>query len=455
MITSCRVATGSSAPSASAIAASIVARSLKTGIRIVRSGCIASLIHRRRLTACRDRKPLCGEQCPVEAVDVLDEPRHPVARKRPLAALLAHPPAELGIGGEPRQVVCGRIDVADGEEVAVGAVGDDIGDAADARGDDRPAGGECLDRADRRALVARGQEQGVEGVEPRPDVVLEADEVGRLLDPELASRAPRAPAGRARRRPSRAPPRGPARAAGSPSGATSWARFTAVIRPTQPIVNRSCGMPSEARSSSPCSEPCMRSESSMPSRTTAKRDAGATPISTSSSRHLGADGDERIGLARERALDQAVRLLLRRSEVALQRMAVERVDDDRRARWAGEARPRRAPPCPPWRYACGGRAGAPAGSARRAAGRRRRRGGGTPRAAAPGSTAPRCRVARRRRPSRPRPGDLAGREGRLVPARREPLGQIRDVERRAAHVEAGDHTQHANRFVCSEHERER
>ena len=35
MITSCRVATGSSAPSASAIAASIVGRSLKTGIRIV------------------------------------------------------------------------------------------------------------------------------------------------------------------------------------------------------------------------------------------------------------------------------------------------------------------------------------------------------------------------------------------------------------------------------------
>ena len=34
-------------------------------------------------------------------------------------------------------------------------------------------------------FAPRGQEQGVEGVEPGADVVLEADEAGRIVDPEL------------------------------------------------------------------------------------------------------------------------------------------------------------------------------------------------------------------------------------------------------------------------------
>ena len=245
----------------------------------------------------------------------------------------------------------------------------------------------------------------------------------------------------------------PARAAGSSVRRTSWARLTAVIRPTQPTVNRSGGMPSEARSSSPCSAPCMRSESSMPRRTTANRDAGATPIATSSSRTSGLTATSASVVARERALDQPVRLLLRRAEVALQRMAVERVDDDRRARRAGEAGGDA-----PDRARLGGmrvedmRAllsdqldeppdGADIAERRDLALQLRNR----PHldAALLGDEGHRCLAL----------GDLAGRERRRVPARREPLGEIRDVERRAAHVEAGDHAQHADRFVGSEHGR--
>ena len=83
---------------------------------------------------------------------------------------------------------------------------------------------------------------------------------------------------------------------------TSWARLTAVIRPTQPTVNRSGGMPSEARSSSPLlralhalgeldAEPHDR-------ELRRRRDADRDELVAD----LGADGDERIGRrARARA----------------------------------------------------------------------------------------------------------------------------------------------------------
>ena len=79
--------------------------------------------------------------------------------------------------------------------------------------------------------------------------------VSLLAQDRIWRRTPRARAGRGRRRPSRGPHRRRARAAGDSVRRTSWARLTAVIRPTQPTVNRPGGdaergaeLPAAARS---------------------------------------------------------------------------------------------------------------------------------------------------------------------------------------------------------------
>ena len=81
---------------------------------------------------------------------------------------------------------------------------DDVGHAADARGDDRAAARERLDRRHRRPLVRRREHEDVEGGEERADVLLVAGEEAVADDRRARARAPRRARGRARRRPCRA-----------------------------------------------------------------------------------------------------------------------------------------------------------------------------------------------------------------------------------------------------------
>ena len=195
----------------------------------------------------------------------------------------------------------------------------------------------------------------------------------------------------------------------------------------------------------------------MPSRTTANCDAGATPIATSSSRTSG----------------------LTATRASVSRASVRSIECGTPSASPGRSSPRSVWPWNVW-TTTGGRAG-PASAGRHAPDRApalavcvwRTCGRSCRISSASCRTAP--RVAERRDLALERRdrshldaallgdeghrrlalGDLAGRERRLVPARREPLGEIGDVERRSADVEAGDHAQHADRFVCSEHGRVR
>ena len=171
--------------------------------------------------------------------------------------------------------------------------------------------------------------------------------------------------------------------------------------------------------------------------------------------HLGADGDRgHRSRARGRARSSRYASLLRRAEVALERVAVERVDDDRGAR-----RARRGGRPPADRAGLGGvrvehvRALLSDQPREVTDGRRIAR-AARPRAAAPGidsTSIPRCSATKAIDAS---PSEISPAASVVdVAARREALGEIGDVERRAAHVEAGDHAQHANRFVGSEHGR--
>ena len=142
-------------------------------------------------------------------------------------------------------------------------------------------------------------------MEPRPDVVLEADEVGRAARSQLPrERFELGPVGAVadhhERRIDAALVKQPHRPQ------TSWARFTAVIRPTQPIVNRSRG-DAERGAQLVALLGALHALGELDAEPhdrelRRRRDADREELVA----HLGADGDERIGLARERPLDDPV-----------------------------------------------------------------------------------------------------------------------------------------------------
>ena len=146
---------------------------------------------------------------------------------------------------------------------------------------------ERLDRADRRALVRRGQHERVERGVERRDVVLVAEEEATANDAEVV----RELLGPLRSGPS--PTR--QRTASTPSSRSSLqarrmssVRLTAVMRPIQPTMKRSGATPisRRVRSRAPSTSPT-RSSSSTPSRMTVNFSAGATPSPTRSSRTSG------------------------------------------------------------------------------------------------------------------------------------------------------------------------
>ena len=78
------------------------------------------------------------------------------------------------------------VEVADGEQAAVDAVGDELGDAADAGGDGGDAGGHGFEGGEAEGLHLGGHEHEIGEREELEDVVLLAEEVDAVLDVVLA-----------------------------------------------------------------------------------------------------------------------------------------------------------------------------------------------------------------------------------------------------------------------------
>ena len=335
MITSCRVATGSSAPSASAIAASIVSRSLNTGIRIVRSGCIASLIHRRRRppavtgALCRRAAPCRDGRCP----------RRAAARgsgSAPARGLLAQ---RCGAPGRPRGSASWSAAAATSPKGKQEAV--------DCRRRRRPGRRRRASRrrAGRAARVSialtgvpslrEGRSRASNAWNHGPTSSWKPTKWVESLEPELACEllelgAVGAVADHHERRVD-------APVVQKPNGArTSCARLTAVMRPTQPTVNRSAAMPSESRSSV-ASLGALHAFGELDAEPDDRELRGATDAELDEIvADLGADGDERIGLAREPPLDDAGTHAASPGRSSREGVAVEGVDDDRGPRRPGE-----------------------------------------------------------------------------------------------------------------------
>src|SRR5919201_3386133 len=145
------------------------------------------------------------QQRAIEAVDVVDQAADLVARQYPLATRCAEPLTKPGIAREPREALGELLRRLRGHEEAVHALADDVGDAADPRRDHGAPGGQRLDHAHRSPLVARRQDERVEGAVERSDVLLVAEEERVADDPELVGaalelRAVRAVADEAERR---------------------------------------------------------------------------------------------------------------------------------------------------------------------------------------------------------------------------------------------------------------
>ena len=233
-------------------------------------------------------------------------------------------------------------------------------------------------------------------------------------------------------------------------------RLTAVIRPNQPTRNVSFGIPSRRRTSDGSPSNRTRGSRSIPSRITSNFDAGATPSPTSSSRTSGLTATSRsLMIARIRSIARNMREPTR-AEVPAQDVSVERVDDDR----PRSSREERREPSD-------------------RAGLRRVRVDDVRADVAQDPREPERRdevVHRGQLAGEPGQADdldaravrdplhrllaarhVAGDERRLVAARGEPLGQVRDVERRAADVEAGDHADdpHGSGIGRRRHARER
>ena len=214
----------------------------------------------------------------------------------------------------------------------------DVGHAAHAGRDDRRAGGERLDRADGRALVHRRKEERVEQpVVPR-DLLLVADEVRRARDAEvvrelLEALAIGAVSDHAEHRVDAALPR-----SRRTISRTAPVAFTPVIRPTQPTTNASFGIPYRSavvEIRRLVAEPLVERDAEPDHRELVR---GRDPVLHELVPDLRAHRDENVGAAREVALDLPEERGAARTEVALQHVPVERVDDDRRSRGPGDER---------------------------------------------------------------------------------------------------------------------
>ena len=98
---------------------------------------------------------------------------------------MSHSFAQLGIARQPYEPVGQVVRGARLHEEPVLALHDDVRNAPDPRGHDRPAGGERLDRAHGGPLVRRRQDEGVERSVERRDVLLVADEERLAHDAEV------------------------------------------------------------------------------------------------------------------------------------------------------------------------------------------------------------------------------------------------------------------------------
>ncbi len=225
---------------------------------------------------------------------------------------------------------------------------------------------------------------------------------------------------------------------------TAPVAFTPVMRPTQPTTNAAWRDPVQApvvRVRSWAAEPLLeRDPEPDHHELLVRRDSELDELVP----HLRADRDEHVGGPRERPLHLPEERGAPRAEVALEDMPVKRVQDDRRTGAAGEE---------------GG--GASDGSRFR---RVRVQDVGTFAADQLGDPQDRARVVQhgdlalelgdahdgnpqslgqeRHRVLAPR--ERACDEGRVVAARLEARGEVGDVDRRPAHVEARDHPQDAN-----------
>ena len=315
--------------------------------------------------------------------------------------------------------------------------------------DHGPAAGQGLDRAHRRALVGRGEDERVErGVVGR-HLVLVAEKEAVPHDPEL--RARRSTVSRSGPSPTMqrtaSTPRSRSRRTAS---STSSVRLTPVMRPIQPTTKRSGAMPSCRRISSPGASPSSaptRSWSSMPRRTTVNFSAGAMPSATRSSRTSGLTAISAVVLWASQRSSRRKRFDAQRAEVAAQDVAVEGVDDDRRRRVARDD------------------GGEPADRAR--LGRVRVQDLRPQLADQRGDVVDGAEVAKRRDlpvqlgDRHDRDAELLGDAGhrlfaeretprderRVVAAFLEPRREIRDVQSRAAHVQPRDDAQDLDRGV--------
>ena len=223
----------------------------------------------------------------------------------------------------------------------------------------------------------------------------------------------------------------------------SSVRLTAVIRPNQPTTKRSSPIPIRLRTDLPSSSQRTRGSSSIPSRTTVNFSAGATPSRTSSSRTCGLTAT-RTSVARA-------------SAVSISRKTREPT---------APKYPRRTWPWKVWTTI--GRGGPESNAAVRPTAPafavcvcticgRTRRISRASRIAARRSRTGRNLAGepRDRHDLDPRPlgderhrflprCDLAGDERRVVAAGGEAPAQVRDVQRRAADVQAGDHAEHTD-----------
>ncbi len=398
----------------------------------------------------RARRPSSGRRSrrgsgAIQLVDVADQALDGVTLGNAFAARLTHPGPQLGIGGELGQPFDERLDVSRRHEEAVDALADDVGHAAHARRDDGAAGGERLDHDDRRSLVRRGQDERVESLVPVRDVLLVAEEEAVADDPELARALLDVVAIR-------------------PVADEQECRVDAAFAQSSDALEHVVGALDARHPPDPADHEPIRRDPEPRARgrtghlglhALAELDSQADDAELLSGRnperdevvaHLRADRDEPGRHPRQQPLEQAKRLRLERAEVAVEDMAVKRVDDDRRPGGACEER-RHTP--------------------HRARLRRMRVQDLRPLLAdQAGKSKHRKRVPDRRDLPRQRvelddldaellrhirhralaARERAGDERRLVASLREPRREVGDVERRAAHVQARDHAQDADRL---------
>ena len=210
-------------------------------------------------------------------------------------------------------------------------------------GHDRHAGGERLDRDDRRALVRRDEEERVERARTtrrrRGDSRGSGSAIGRRRATARALPPPRGPR---RRRSARAWRRT------RPSAIVrtrSSGRLIAVRRPIQPTTNVSAPAPISARArfaSRPCSRRSRVEVEAVPHDDELRRGRDAVPDQIVP--HLVADRDQaRRSIRANAALDEAEDALAPWVEVPAQYVAVVFVDDRARTRASASGRSRDAP----------------------------------------------------------------------------------------------------------------